>query len=186
MTKTYTPLEQFIHDMTDLTTSQQRRSDQELAETTGALLQTLIERPDILPEEFMHSPKGGNSRGRYILHRCPSFTVSSIVWAPGEVAEPHNHETWGAIGLVSNLIEERRYEEIESDRIRPLEHNTWGHGAVSLLIPDDDIHSMHNLTRQETVEIHVYGKDLTGLQRKRWSLEGNDMKEFASGKYANC
>jgi predicted metal-dependent enzyme (double-stranded beta helix superfamily) len=186
VTTTHTPLEQFVHDMTELTTAQQRPTDQELAETTGSLLQALIERPGFLPEEFMHAPKEGGSRGRYLLHRCPTFTVSSIVWAPGEVAEPHNHETWGAIGVVSNRIEERRYEEIENSRIRALDHHSVPHGAVSLLIPDDDIHSMHNLTEQETVEIHVYGQDLTGLRRKRWSLDGDDMREFASGKYANC
>jgi predicted metal-dependent enzyme (double-stranded beta helix superfamily) len=178
-----TTLEQFIHDMADLTASSQL-SDQELAETTGSLLQELIERPNVLPEEFMHA--GSNSRGRFLLHRSPTFTVSSIVWAPGEVAEPHNHETWGAIGVLSNTIEERRYEEVEDDRLRPLTHHALRRSAVSLLIPDGDIHSMHNLTKQETVEIHVYGKDLTGLQRKRWSLDGDDMKEFASGKYANC
>ncbi|MFD8460051.1 cysteine dioxygenase family protein [Streptomyces antimycoticus] len=186
MSTTHTPFEQFIHDMTDLTTARRQASDAELAETTGALLRELIGRPNILPEEFMHAPAGTGSRGRYVLHRCPTFTVSSIVWAPGEVAEPHNHETWGAIGVVSNRIEERRYEEIGDSRIRPLEHHAVPHGAVSLLIPDDDIHSMHNLTKQETVEIHVYGKDLTGLRRRRWSLDGDDMKEFASGKYANC
>lgn len=178
-----TPLEQFINDMTDLTEGTQL-SEQELAETTGRLLEELIDQPQVVPERFMQAEDG--TRGRYILHRAPTFTVSSIVWAPGEVAEPHNHETWGAIGVLANTIEERRYEKVTDDRIRPLDHQACGRGAVSLLIPDDDIHSMHNLTKRETVEIHVYGKDLTGLTRKRWSLDGDDMKEFASGKYANC
>lgn len=183
---TATLLRQFHHDMTDLTAPDQDTTDAELAAATGTLLEKLIDHPDVLPEEFMHMHPNGQTRGRYILHRSPTFTVSSIVWAPGEVAEPHNHETWGAIGLVSNRIEERRYELAPNELIRPVDHHALSHGAVSLLVPDEDIHSMHNLSKTETVEIHVYGKDLSGLQRKKWTLEGDRMSEFASGKYANC
>ena len=87
---------------------------------------------------------------------------------------------------MSNRIEERRYERAGEDRVRPVDHQRHDRGAVSVLVPDDDIHSMHNLTREDTVEIHVYGKDLTGLLRKRWSLEGDDMKDLVSSKYFNC
>lgn len=180
-----TLLEQFFRDMEDLTRNT-TLSDEELATTTGRLLEQIVDRPDVLPEQFTRRSDASGRRGRYILHRSPGFTVSSIVWAPGEVAEPHNHETWGAIGLVSNRIEERRYELQPSDLIRPVDHHELAHGAVSLLIPDEDIHSMHNLTKTDTVEIHVYGKDLTGLQRKKWTLEGDQMTQFESGKYANC
>ena len=183
---TTTLLSQFFHDMTDLTTSGEVTPDAELATATGALLEELIDHPDVLPEHYMHMHPNGQTRGRYILHRSPTFTASAIVWAPGEVADPHNHETWGAIGLLSNRIEERRYELQPDELIRPVDHHALSHGAVSLLVPDDDIHSMHNLSQVETVEIHVYGKDLTGLQRKKWTLESDHMKEFASGKYANC
>lgn len=181
-----TPLDQFIEDVRDITTASEVPGDEELATTVGALLQELVVRPGAVPEPFTHRSDEHGGRGRWILHRSPTFTVSSIVWAPGEVAPPHTHETWGVIGLVSNRIEERRYERAGDDRIRPVDHQRHDRGAVSLLVPDDDIHSMHNLTREETVEIHVYGKDLTGLLRKRWSLEGDDMKDLVSSKYFNC
>jgi len=180
------PLAQFIEDMRDLTTAADRPADEQLAGTVGELLQELVTKPEAVPEQFTRRSMEHGGRGRWILHRSPTFTVSSIVWAPGEIAPPHTHETWGAIGLVSNGIEERRYERVGDDMVRPLEHHRHDTGAVSILIPDDDVHSMHNLTKDDTVEIHVYGKDLTGLPRKRWSLEGDNMQDLVSGKYYNC
>ena len=58
-------------------------------------------------------------------------------------------------------------------------------GAVSRLVPGDDIHAMHNPTERDTVEIHVYGKDLTGLKRKTWDADGRE-KVLVSPKYFNC
>jgi predicted metal-dependent enzyme (double-stranded beta helix superfamily) len=181
-----TPLAQFIEDMRDLTTASDRPADAELAVLVGDLLQDLVTGPDAVPDEFTRRSPAHGGRGRWLLHRSPTFTVSSIVWAPGEVAPPHTHETWGAIGLVSNVIEERRYERTDEDTVRPVDHHRLDAGAVSLLIPDDDVHSMHNLTGTDTVEIHVYGKDLTGLPRKQWTLEGDDMRDLRSSGYYNC
>jgi len=44
---------------------------------------------------------------------------------------------------------------------------------------------MHNPTDRDTVEIHVYGKDLAGLERKTWSADGA-VKPLVSPKYLNC
>ena len=179
-------LEQFVRDLDDLTTASDVPPDDELATIVAERLQELVVRPDAVPERFRRRDPERGGRGRYMLHRAPTFNVTSIVWAPGEVAPPHNHETWGAIGLVSNAIEERRYEILADDTVRPTDHERHSRGAVSVLIPDEDVHSMHNLTGTDTVEIHVYGKDLTGLTRKQWSLEGDTMRTFQSSKYFNC
>ncbi|MCP9972048.1 hypothetical protein [Actinomadura madurae] len=91
-------LEQFIHDLADLTTAEDRMPDDALATTVSELLQELVARPAPIPVEFTRRSAAHNGRGRYILHRSPTFTISSIVWAPGEVAPPHTHETWGQSG----------------------------------------------------------------------------------------
>jgi hypothetical protein len=46
------PLQQFIHDLQDLTTAEQRLPDDALATTVGALLEELVARPDPVPAEF--------------------------------------------------------------------------------------------------------------------------------------
>jgi hypothetical protein len=44
---------------------------------------------------------------------------------------------------------------------------------------------MHNPTTKDTLEIHVYGKDLMGLQRHVFDADGT-VKSLVSGKYMNC
>ena len=102
-----------------------------------------------------------------MLHRSPRFNVTSVVWRPGDRAGAHNHETWGVIGVVDNEIEETRYRVTETgagrahlETLRVMRH---GPGAVSRLVPGDEVHGMYNPTDRDTVEIHVYGRDLFGL-----------------------
>jgi predicted metal-dependent enzyme (double-stranded beta helix superfamily) len=52
-------------------------------------------------------------------------------------------------------------------------------------VPGDEIHAMHNPTEHDTLEIHVYGRDLAGLKRRTWSDDGAE-KPLVSGKYLNC
>ena len=61
-----------------------------------------------------------------------------------------------------------------------------GPGAVSRLVPPgDEVHAMFNPTERDTVEIHVYGRDLYGLPRKTWAADGT-VKPLVSPKYVNC
>ena len=45
---------------------------------------------------------------------------------------------------------------------------------------------MNNVTDRDTVEIHVYGKDLTDMPRLRFDVATKTAKTFASPKYDNC
>ena len=71
---------------------------------------------------------------------------------------------------------------LEQDRV-----NIVKPGDISLLIPDvDEIHQMDNLTDIPTVEIHVYGNDLRGLERSRFDLETGKVTTFATKRFDNC
>jgi len=116
-----------------------------------------------------------------------------VVWGPGDHASPHDHRTWGMIGVMDNALTETRFRRLD-DRSREdyarLEKDRTAlvkPGEVSLLIPDvDEIHQMDNFTDRPTVEIHVYGKDLRGLNRCRYNLETGKISPFATEKYDNC
>jgi predicted metal-dependent enzyme (double-stranded beta helix superfamily) len=97
------------------------------------------------------------------------------------------------IGVMDNALTETRfrrvddrsredYAQLEKDRaalVKP--------GEISLLIPEvDEIHQMDNFTDRPTVEIHVYGKDLRGLDRVRYNLETCQILPFMTEKYDNC
>ncbi len=182
---TYT-LQQFIDDVDRI--AREETSDAKIPARVAPLLGRLVKNPDAVPAEYRRRPEG--KRGRYMLHRAPHFNVTCIVWAPGETAPTHNHETWGVIGVIENEIEETRYRVTPGANggkatVEELGKMRHGPGAVSSLVPGDEIHGMHNPTARDTVEIHVYGKDLFGLRRKTWDADGTE-KPLISPKYLNC
>ena len=184
-TATYT-LRDFIADVDRI--AREEKSAHVLTERVSPLLAKLVKTPDAVPAEFRRRPEG--KRGRYMLHRAPHFNVTSVVWGPGDTAGAHNHETWGVIGVIENEIEETRYRAHEGaggakaklEVTRVMRHKP---GAVSCLVPGDEIHAMHNPTGRDTVEIHVYGRDLAGLKRRTWETDGTE-KPLVSPKYQNC
>src|SRR5215470_3009366 len=181
-------LEQFVEDLDAITG---KESDPAVITAKAApLLSRLCRIPDAIPARYRTAPAG--QRGRYILHRAPRFNVTAVVWRPGDEAGSHDHETWGLVGVVENEIQETRYTSagprdmggtVQLQVREVLRHQA---GAVSKLIPPhDEIHAMYNPTQQNTLEIHVYGKDLAGLQRHTFDKDGT-VKSLVSSKYMNC
>ena len=107
MTTTLTyALEEFVHEMSKLVDEQ---PDQEtLFDRGSAHLERLINNPDAIPEEYS-IPMPGKNHGTYLLHYGDNgLLVTSVVWGPGDHIGPHDHRTWGMIGVVGNGITERR------------------------------------------------------------------------------
>ncbi len=184
-TETYT-LEQFIADLDLITRREQPAAA--ITEQAAPLLARLVKNPDSIPPKFRRRAADGG-RGRYMVHRAPHFNITAVVWRPGDTAGAHNHETWGVIGVIDNEIQETRYRVSEGAGGRAALEVTrvqrHGPGAVSCLVPGDEVHAMHNPTARDTVEIHVYGKDLSGLKRKRWDTDGT-VTSLVSPPYLNC
>lgn len=184
-TATYA-LADFIADLDRITS--QESDPQTIAARVAPLLAELVRTPEAVPAPYRRRPPGGG-RGRYMLHRAERFNVTAVVWGPGDTAGAHNHETWGVIGVIDNEIEETRYrvEPGSGGRARLEVRAVHRHrpGAVSCLVPGDEVHAMHNPTGRDTVEIHVYGRDLAGLPRRTWSADGVE-QPLVSPKYLNC
>ena len=189
---TYT-LEQFIADMQDLVDGQP--DQQKLFDRGSVYLERLVTTPDAIPEQF-RVPSGKGRRpnhGSWAIHRGPGLFISSVVWGPGDRIGPHDHQTWGMIGVAGNAIEETRYRRVddrdrdgfarlEQDRVTLVKP-----GDVSLLVPEiDEIHAMANDSDRTTFEIHVYGKDLVGLPRCQYNLDTGAIQNFKSSKFDNC
>ena len=188
MTSNYS-LQDFIQDLDRITSAES--SQEKIVAEAKPLLAKLIQQPDCI--EAKYRKRGAAAYGRYMLHRAKLFNVSSVVWGPGDNAKAHNHDTWGMVGVIENEIQETRfrrrddgsktgYADVEATAVL-----TNKAGMVSCLIaPKDDIHEMNNVTDRDTVEIHVYGKDLTDMPRLRFDTAAKGVKTFASPKYDNC
>lgn len=182
-------LQDFIQDLDRIT--QAEISQEKIVTEAKPLLAKLIQQPDCIDAKYRK--RGATAYGRYMLHRAPLFNVSSVVWGPGDNAKAHNHDTWGMVGVIENAIQETRFRRRDTGsnaEYADLEVTTVlknKAGMVSCLIaPNDDIHEMNNVTDRDTVEIHVYGKDLTDMPRLRFDTATKVVKPFASPKYDNC
>jgi predicted metal-dependent enzyme (double-stranded beta helix superfamily) len=193
MTRTRYMLDEFIHDMTALVASRPEQAS--LFDRGSTYIERLVRDPESIPEEFRRPAVGGRrpDGGSFVLHRGPGLLVVSVVWGPGAHVGPHDHHTWGMIGVMGNGIQETRFRRVdgreredhallEKDRtvlVKP--------GEVSLLIPEvDEIHQLDNFSDRPTVEIHVYGRELVGLDRCQYDLETGRIKRFSTTRFDNC
>lgn len=182
-------LQDFIEDLDRITRNES--SQARIVAAAKPLLAKLVTQRDCIEPQY--KKRGATAYGRYMLHRAPLFNISSVVWGPGDNAKAHNHDTWGMVGVIENEIQETRFRR-KDDGAKPgfadlevtaVKKNAGG--MVSCLVsPDDDIHAMNNVTDRDTVEIHVYGKDLTDMPRLRFDIDSKAAKIFASPKYDNC
>ena len=182
-------LQSFIRDLDDITRNQ--NSPATIVAAAKPLLAKLVQRPDCVEPKF--KKRGVTEYGPYMLHRAPRFNITAVVWGPGDGAKAHNHDTWGLVGVVENEIQETRFRRLDDGskaeyaklEVRGVLKNSAG--MVSCLVPpDDDIHEMNNVSARNTVEIHVYGKNLAEMPRLRFDIANNSVKTFASPKYQNC
>jgi predicted metal-dependent enzyme (double-stranded beta helix superfamily) len=182
-------LQQFIQDLDRITRA--HSAPEEIIAEAKPLLAQLVRNPDCIEPRF--KKRGAATYGRYMLHRAPLFNVTAVVWGPGDGAKAHNHDTWGLVGVLVNELQEtrfRRRDDGSQQGFADLEIksvNTNAAGMVSTLLPPgDDIHEMLNVTQENTVEVHVYGKDLANMQRLQFDVASKSVKFFASAKYDNC
>ena len=182
-------LESFIQDLDRITREQS--APEKIVAAAKPLLTELVKNPNCIAPRF--KKRGATVYGRYMLHRAPLFNVTSVVWGPGDGAKAHNHDTWGLVGVLENELQETRfrrrddgskegYAELE---VKGVNRNQPGM-VSTLLAPEDDIHEMLNVTEKNTVEVHVYGKDLANMQRLQFDVANKSVKFFASAKYDNC
>jgi predicted metal-dependent enzyme (double-stranded beta helix superfamily) len=183
------PLQDLLADLTRITSS--ASAPENIIVEAKPLLARFVSDPNCIAPRFKQ--RGAATYGRYMLHRAPLFNITSVVWGPGDTAKAHNHDTWGLVGVVENELQETRFRRRDDGskegfadlEIIAVNRNTAGM-VSTLLSPADDIHAMLNVTQKNTVEVHIYGKDLANMQRLQFDVAQKRVMYFASAKYDNC
>ena len=104
------------------------------------------------------------------LHVSDKLTVINVIWSPGMMIMPHNHNMWAAIGVYGGREDNIFWRRIKDEPNALIE----AAGAKSLgpkdvrPLGDDIIHSVSNPTRQFTAALHVYGGDFFTEERSEW------------------
>jgi 3-mercaptopropionate dioxygenase len=108
---------------------------------------------------------------RNLIHSSDDESVSlyALVWLPGQWTPVHDHGSWGVVGVVEGVLEERNFARIDDhhDRDEGIELVRSGvilltAGAVTTFVPNPDhIHltGVH-AARAPVVSLHLYGRQM--------------------------
>ena len=138
---------------------------QQTADRVVAVLRDNL--PD--PAQLLPSPLSRGDPACYqshLLYAEPdgSFSVSAMVWLPGQQTVIHDHVAW----CVTSVLQGREYEEIFAlaDGGCALDcaaRNLNPAGTVSGFAPPGDIHRVRNTGDDVAISMHVYGADISRL-----------------------
>ncbi len=111
---------------------------------------------------------------RNAIHISPDGDLSlfALVWLPGQWTPVHDHGSWGVVGIVQGLLEERSYMAVDGEirgdsgiRLRRGGVILLNPGSVTSFVPNPDhIHMTGVATGQETcVSLHLYGRNMSSF-----------------------
>jgi predicted metal-dependent enzyme (double-stranded beta helix superfamily) len=129
------------------------------AQLVAEQLREHLPSPDVLSaEERLGSPEGYRS---HTLHVEPdgSFSITAVVWRPGQATRIHDHVTWCVVGVIQGI----EHEELFDADLNLLGTSDNEVGQVSGFAPPGDIHRVNNTSSTTAISIHIYGTDVTRI-----------------------
>jgi len=121
------------------------------------------------PQHYRSSAQGYS---RNLIYDAPDASLSlySIVWLPGQWTPVHDHGSWGIVGVVEGVLEERGYVRLSPDRgaDEQIDLARGGtvllrHGAVTSFVPNPDHIHVTGVPaeRPRAVSLHLYGRTMS-------------------------
>jgi 3-mercaptopropionate dioxygenase len=101
----------------------------------------------------------------HLLHAEPdgSFSVTALVWRPGQATPIHDHVAWCVAGVIQGAEHEERFTLRSDGWLEPDRTSVNVTGDVTGLAPPGDIHRVRNAGAQNAISLHVYGADISRL-----------------------
>jgi len=111
---------------------------------------------------------------RNLIFDAPDASLSlyAIVWLPGQWTPVHDHGSWGVVGVVEGVLEERSYVRLSPDRgadadIDLVRGGTvlLARGAVTSFVPNPDHIHVTGVPaeRARAVSLHLYGRTMSNF-----------------------
>jgi 3-mercaptopropionate dioxygenase len=146
------------------TATKQHADWQKTAELVAAQLRSHMPGAEILTAAQRAGDTGGYQA--HVLHVEPdgSFSVTAMVWRPGQVTPIHDHVTWCVFGVIQG----REYEELyrlgaDGSHLEEVGRSQNDPGEVGGFAPPGDIHRVRNIGDDIAISLHVYGADIVRL-----------------------
>jgi len=130
----------------------------------GALRSNLPDPVDLLPAHLRQGDPAGYQSHLLYVEADGSFSISAMVWMPGQQTAIHDHVAW----CVTAVLQGREYEEIFTladggHALQLATRNVNQPGSVSGSAPPGDIHRVRNTGDGVAISMHVYGADISRL-----------------------
>lgn len=177
----YTPeLKKFIEDLDRIV--KKGGSEEYLTRNVADRVKELLAHKDILPSNLMQP--NSEHYVMYPVYVAPdkSFSIASAVWDIHQQTPPHDHGTWGVIGIVQGAEHEIRYipDDEGTKLVREGDHLLREGEVVVCCTSDQDLHEVSCASSVPCVGIHVYGGDIGVIERRMYNAETGEVKTFVS------
>jgi predicted metal-dependent enzyme (double-stranded beta helix superfamily) len=183
-------LERFISQAVERSRKAPEPADCVLA-LAPLMLELIAEAGTFLEPQHYRSDPGHYARN--LVYDAPDIDLSlyALVWLPGQWTPVHDHGSWGVVGVVEGVLEERNYVRLSPDRgadegIELVRGGVilLGKGAVTSFVPNPDHIHITGVPaeRPRAVSLHLYGRtmndfniyDVAAGTRRRIAVEHNE------------
>jgi 3-mercaptopropionate dioxygenase len=137
------------------------------------LMLALIDQADeFLEPRHYRSADTGYTRNLIYEATDKSLSLYALVWLPGQWTPVHDHGSWGVVGVLEGVLEERSYVRTTPDRgaNEGIDLVRGGivllrHGAVTSFVPNPDHIHMTGVPedRPRAVSLHLYGRSMSNF-----------------------
>lgn len=161
-------LDHFIDDCAEI--AAEASSPAACVQTIAPRMLALLQATDrfLRPEHFQSDPDH-YARNRIFAADDGSLSLYALVWMPGQWTPVHDHGSWGVVGVVEGILEERNVIRIDDHHERDggiglARGGTilMGPGTVTTFVPNPDhIHETGVAPeRARTISLHLYGRQM--------------------------
>lgn len=161
-------LEHFIDDARS-TASQDCAPHQCVASIAPRMMRLLAAGDSFLSDDHLRDDPRQMARNLVYASDDDSLSLYVLVWRPGQWTPVHDHGSWGVVGVLRGLLEERNYirmnplqEGDDNIDLRPGGIVLMSPGTVTTFVPNPDhIHETGaSADGIGAVSLHLYGRNM--------------------------
>ena len=164
-------LDDFIADCRAAAAANQEPADCVIA--VAPLMERLLEGDrSFVRAEHLRSDPDHYARNAIYISPDEHLSLFALVWLPGQWTPVHDHGSWGVVGVLQGMLEERNFMSVDGEI-------TANHGirlkrgggvilkekSISSFVPNPDHIHMTGVseTRSMAVTFHLYGRNMNSF-----------------------
>lgn len=127
---------------------------------------------EFLRPEHLRADPEHYARNAIHVPRTRLLSLFALVWNPGQWTPVHDHSSWGVVGIVRGVLQERNYIRIGADDGRDAGISLlrggvilMSPGTVTSFVPNPDHIHVTGVPEDgaPTVSLHLYGREMNSF-----------------------